>query len=248
MTMNQPSAVAIAGALAVVLGLAAPAHAVFTGGPSVRVTPNDQVEIRWIVGFAGDGTVDLFDNPDGTGTAIIGQVSVAPATDHTITFNVGGAVVPDTHYYFKVLHRDPNKNLPDTTNEPPPFPPVFTGVQAISGLSVVTGNDSALVSWDANVIGWGRVQYNLAPDPTSTGPPPVLTVGDTLNVTDHMIELTGLSPRTTYHYLVSNLHAIDGGTLAEEFGSFTTVPEPSAVILASLAMFGVVSRRPRRNR
>jgi hypothetical protein len=101
-----------------------------------------------------------------------------------------------------------------------------------------------MISWDANVIGWGRVQYNLAPDPTSTGPPPVLTVGDTLNVTGHAMELTGLSPNTTYLFSVSNLHAIDGGTLAEASGSFTTVPEPSAVLLLSpLAWVGVACRR-----
>jgi hypothetical protein len=34
---------------------ASPAMAGFTGGPSVRVTLNSKVEIRWIANFVGDG-------------------------------------------------------------------------------------------------------------------------------------------------------------------------------------------------
>jgi len=225
-------------AAAVVLGLAAPARAVFTGGPSVRVTPNDKVEIRWIADFIGDGTVNLFDNPNGSGTPVITNVSVAPANDHTITFNVGGVLTADTTSYFKVTHHDPNNNRPDLTNEPPPFPPVFTGVQAISGLSVVPGANSALVSWDANVIGLGRVDYGLtSPDGN--------VASDAFNTTDHSIGLTGLSPNTTYQFLASNLHAIDGGTLASLSGSFTTVPEPSAGTGVAAAVMLLARRRRR---
>src|SRR5688572_15615165 len=62
----------------------------FTGGPSVRLLPPNEsipfsrVEIRWIADFAGDGKVEVFDNPNGTGTPIDTKVSVAPALDHTI--------------------------------------------------------------------------------------------------------------------------------------------------------------------
>ena len=233
--------------LAVVLVLAAPAWAVFTGGPSVRVTPNDKFAIQWNTNFQGDGRVDLFTNPDGNGL-IDGNGSSVTGSGHTIEFSVGGILTPNTTYYFKVLHRDPTNVRPDLTNEPPPFPPVFTGVQAIGNVSVQPGVDSALISWDANVIGLGRVAYGL------TTPGDVGTLTDSLNVTGHTIELTGLLPETTYVYRVSNLHAIDGDALALRPGlrsaevlSFTTLPEPTLAAAVTLGA-GVALARRRRSR
>jgi len=233
----------IAPTLAIVLAL----HGPFISGPSVRVSPNppsefNKFEIRWIADFVGDGDVRLFTNPDGTGE-IDGKVTPGSANDHTVDFTVGGVLTPDTTYYFKVTHTDPTGARPDLTNEPPPFPPVYTGVQAIGSVLVQPGTDSALISWDANVIGFGQVAFGI------TTPGDVGTVTDDLNVTNHSIELTGLSPGTTYQFRVSNLHAIDGDALASATGSFTTlgapVPEPSAFVAwAGLALSGmVVSRR-----
>jgi len=44
-----------------------------------------------------------------------------------------------------------------------------------------------------------------------------------LNVTDHAIELTELSPGTAYKFRVSNRHAIDGAVVASQEGEFTTL-------------------------
>lgn len=103
---------------------------------------------------------------------------------------------------------------------------------------------SALISWDANVIGFGQVEYGTAASPTFN----FLT--DSLNITDHSIQLTGLAPGTTYQFWVRNLHAIEGFTLAEEIGSFTTlsapVSEPSTLMAwAALATVGIVVSRRR---
>lgn len=235
MKMHLLSAATIAAAVA--LGLAAPARADFIGGPSVRVSPHptfgfNVVEVRWIADFTGDGTLSLFDNPDGSGTPVNTKVSATPAVDHTLAFNVAGVVAADTTYYFKVTHHDPNNNRPDLTNEPPPFPALFTGAQAISNVLVQPDTDSVLISWEANVIGLGHVDFGIG---TIAGN----AASDILNITDHTIELTGLSPNTTYQFRVGNLHAIDGGTLVEQFGSFTTVPEPSAFLLTGLGLAGL---------
>jgi hypothetical protein len=107
--------IAFAAVAAVVLALVlSPAviHAAFTGGPSVRVSPNSKVEIRWIPDFVGDGILELFDNPNGSETAIDTKRTIAPANDHTLAFNVGGVVAPDSTYYFKITHRDPQGNVP----------------------------------------------------------------------------------------------------------------------------------------
>jgi len=73
----------------------------FTGGPSVRVSPNDKVEFRWSADVSWRAFVEVFDNPDGTGAPIEKQESVdgsglpVVSTDHTVTINVG-LLQPDT--------------------------------------------------------------------------------------------------------------------------------------------------------
>jgi hypothetical protein len=138
------------------LSLTAVANAAFNLGPSVRVSPNYSVEFRWSADFVGSGKVEIFDNPDGSGTPIDSK-SVPPANDQTITWNVGGILKADTAYYFKVTHID--GIIPDLTNGPPPYPPFFTGAQAISNVFVDADVESAVISWDANVIGYGSVVY-----------------------------------------------------------------------------------------
>jgi hypothetical protein len=222
--MGSPFAVSRAGqailpaTLAVVglmLGLASETRALpYTGGPSVRVSPNTNVEIRWTANFVGDGKVEIFDNPNG-GAWIDAKTSLA-AAGHTIEFSVGGVLQADRTYFFRVIHKDPTNVRPDLTNDPPPYPPFFTGTQAISNVHVesITTN-SAVISWEANVIGYGSVVYGTAA--LDQGP-----VEDSFNVTNHAIELTGLSPGTTYQFRVSNRHAIDGTSLADATGQFTT--------------------------
>jgi hypothetical protein len=206
-----PATLAVAGLM---LGLASETWAAFTGGPSVRVIPNTSVEIRWTANFVGEGWVEIFGNPNG-GVFIDAGTSPA-AAGHTIDFSIGGLLQAERTYFFRVRHRDPTGVLPDLTNDPAPYPPFFTGAQAISNVHVesITTN-SAVISWEANVIGYGSVVYGTAA--LDQGP-----VEDTFNVTNHAIELTGLSPGTIYQFRVSNRHAIDGTSLADATGQFTT--------------------------
>ena len=143
-------------------------------------------------------------------------------TEHRVDFTVSatGVIKPDTTYFFKVTHKDVTGVRPDLTNDPAPYPPFFTGAQAIGPVVVEPGPDNAEISWDANVIGSGRVEYGPT---TAYGQ----TVDDAQNVADHSITLTLLQPATTYFFRVSNRHAIDGGSLAEQTGSFTTLSSSS---------------------
>ena len=98
-------------------------------------------------------------------------------------------------------------------------------MQAIGDVFADVDVDSAVISWVANVVGFGRVDYGLAsPDEQSAS--------DVDNITNHAIVLAGLSPGTTYQFRVSNRHAIDGDSLAEETGLFTTLDSaPSGIRL-----------------
>ncbi len=195
----------------------------FTGGPSVRVSPNAKLEIRWVADFIGNGKVELFDNPDGTGTPVASDVTPAAGNDHTIAFNVGGSVAANTKYHFKVMHKDPTGSFSDLTN-PTPLPPVFTGVQTITDVLGAPEITSAQVSWDANVIGLGSVMFGTTtPD---QGP-----VEDAFNIPNHAISLTGLTADTLYQFKVTNKHAIDMGSLAEATGQFRTQRDVSSLDL-----------------
>ena len=210
-----PTTLAVAGLM---LGLASETWAdgcCFTGGPSVRVSPNIKVEFRWTANFVGDGRVEIFDNPNGGVPIAVGTSSVSGA-GHTIEIGVGGVLQADTTYFFRVIHKDPTNVRPDLTNDPAPYPPFFTGVQAIGDVFADVDVDSAVISWVANVIGFGRVDYGSAS-------PAEHLASDVDNSTNHAITLAGLSPGTAYQFRVSNRHAIDGDSLAETTGMFTTL-------------------------
>jgi hypothetical protein len=217
------SVVAVCAAMTVMLVPGVASAAQFLVGPSVRVTPNTQVEIKWTNDVAWFGKVEIFTSADGTGAPIaahraedaLGNPIVAAT--QTISFAVDGTVIaPNSTYYFRVTATDPTGSNGDDIT-PAPLPAFFTGAQALSDVQVTPGTTSAVVSWQANVIGLGRVEYGLD---TSYGQ----TVDDALNVTDHSLSLSGLQPNTLYYYRVSNRHAIDGDAVATSTGSFRTLP------------------------
>jgi hypothetical protein len=120
-------------------------------------------------------------------------VTVDSANDQRFVFFVDGVVIKeDTPYFFRVTHHDPNGGVPDEST-PPPLPPVFTGEQAVGDVFTDVDVDSAVLSWTANVIGFGRADYGIAsPDEHSAT--------DQDNITDHAIVLSGLSAATTYQF------------------------------------------------
>jgi hypothetical protein len=212
--------------IAVALATAAPQ---FTGGPSVRVTPNVQIEFKWITDVSWLGKIDIFDNPDGTGTPLVSVQATDAignpiiATQQIVTVNVGTPLANDSGYFFRVTATDPSNNLPPIVTSTP-LPPFFTGTQALTnvGASSITSS-SATIAWQANVIGFGKVVYGTSNQ----------TVEDTFNITDHAIDLTGLSPATTYQFMASNVHAIDGDDLASATGQFTTSGVTTTVVFSA---------------
>lgn len=200
------------------------------GGPSVRVTPNAAVEFKWITDVIWNGQVNIFDNRDGTGQPLKMIPTPAASTTQDVDVAVGAApLLPDTTLYFQVIAQDPGDptSLIYSPQQGSPLPSFFTGAQALSDVQVNPGTTSAQVSWEANVIGFGQVEYGQT---TSFGQ----TVEDAQNVTDHSFTLSGLQPSTPYFFQVCNLHAIDGDCLASSTGSFTTLARFTDQFLAPL--------------
>jgi hypothetical protein len=196
----------------------------FTGGPAVRVSPNVSIEFKWITDVAWFGKVEVFDNPDGTGTPITGKQALdvngvaSAATTQDVVIPVGQALLANTGYFFKVTATDPSNNLPDIVT-PAPLPPVFTGAQMIQSASAsAITSSSATLAWQANVIGFGKATAA------------VTSSQDTFDITSHAIDFSGLQAGTTYQFTVANLHAIDGDALASATGQFTTTAVPTTVV------------------
>jgi len=57
----------------------------YTGGPSVRVTPNVSVEFKWITDVSWLGLVGVFNNPDGLGTPLVNRPSIDVAGNPIIS-------------------------------------------------------------------------------------------------------------------------------------------------------------------
>ena len=198
----------------------------FTGGPSVRVTANNQIEFKWSTDVAWLGKVDIFDKIDatvpffttwavdggGTKTQLQDQVAFAP---------VGGSITPDTKFFFQVTAIDPMDSTA-TVSFPVVIPwlPVFTGQQALSNVAALSiTQTSATVSWNGNMIGTGRVTLNTSAQAT-----------DNSNAEAHAIPIGNLTAGTTYQYTAETVNAEDGGVLASSSGNFQTListPPPS---------------------
>jgi hypothetical protein len=214
-----------AGALLFVPGVTWAAQ--FTGGPSVRVADDIQIEFEWITDVSWFGKIEIFANPDGTGTPVLSRPVTDPtgflfaAAHQDIIIPVVAPLQPNSGYYFRVTASDP-AGIQQDFSTPTPLPPVFTGGQQLFNVAAqsITTN-SATIAWSANVIGFGRVVYGASNQ----------TVQDAFNITDHALDLTGLSPSTTYQFTASNLHAIDGNSLASQSGQFTTASPPITVVL-----------------
>jgi hypothetical protein len=192
----------------------------FLGGPSVRVNPGTSVEFKWITDVAWFGKVEIFSTADGSGTPLLTKRSediaatAIKATQQVISVDVGPVLADNTTYYVKVTATDPTGATADLIS-PAPLPPFFTGAQAVSNIQAdLITTTSVTISWQANVIGYGNIAFGTTSLDQS--------VQDFNNTTDHSIQVTGLSPGTTYQFRVSNLHAIDGDALASTTVQFTT--------------------------
>jgi len=210
-----------------------------TNGPSVRVIPGDRVEFEWVTGdfFGGTfdwyGKVEIFTSSDGTGLiATKRSVDAAgtpiAAADQVVSFPLPNPVMAsDTTYYFRVTASDPTGSNPDSMT-PAPLPSFFTGTQAVSNVQVTPGMTTADISWQANVIGLGHVDYGTSTAYGQTAedwqPTDLLLAGTGLpNTANHSVALSGLQPGTVYEFRVCSRHAVDGDCLASSSGSFTTL-------------------------
>ena len=108
-------------------------------------------------------------------------------------------------------------NNPNASSTPTSTPDI--AAPTISSIAAVPTHNTAAISWLTNESSDSQVAYG-----TSTSYGSQMTLNSTL-VTNHLAQLTGLSPSTLYHYRVSSKDA--AGNLATSTDqSFTTLAAP----------------------
>jgi len=143
-------------------------------------------------------------------------------TSHSVSLT---GLSPQTTYHYKVKSSDvaglPAQSGDFTFTTADIGAPVISGVSAID--VTMTG---ATIIWITDDPGQSQVEYGTKP---TLG---LITVLDTNAVTSHSVELTDLSPGTTYHYVVKSKDASGLWTLSGD-NTFTTVADPTGVVPGS---------------
>lgn len=175
--------------------------------------------------IAWDGTTLSFDITVGTGARNL-QAMVPTAVDGIPlnTIHWDGSPVSYTAQTIKGIEYAffaAEAGSYDVTYEPDTTPPVISGVSS----EAYTG-DTATISWTTDEPATSHVDYGTDPDSL------LQSITDSAYVTEHTVELTGLSPNTQYHYRVSSEDASGNASTAPEAGNppatFTT---PSASLI-----------------
>ena len=154
--------------------------------------------VTWSTNEGATSRVDYGTSPTALAQS---QTSAALVASHHVLLT---DLSPLTTYYYRVTSEDSSLNA--ATHPLPTDPPLtFTtnnGVPPlISGVSVIPGNTTALVTWTTDLASDSRVRFGTSPGTLDQ------TAADGTLVTAHAIALTGLTPSTTYYYQVSSTEA-----------------------------------------
>ncbi|OGL78503.1 hypothetical protein A3J43_03960 [Candidatus Uhrbacteria bacterium RIFCSPHIGHO2_12_FULL_54_23] len=167
-----------------------------------------------------------------TSTAVAGEPSPAVA-GAAESFTVTG-LSPTTTYWFALRATDDAGNTSGLSNVVSTTTPADTAAPVISGVIVtdITTN-SAKVKWMTDEIASSLVEYGTT---ASYG----LNASSTGMLMSHAVPLSGLTPSTTYHFLVSSSDAF-GNTATSTDRTFLTLatstpPITTTTIQARLQM------------
>jgi hypothetical protein len=172
---------------------------------AVNATPGTTTAtISWTTDRSSTSRVDYGTSPS---SLTLNASSATLVTSHSI--NLSG-LANVTTYYYRVTSVDSSGNSstsPVTTSSPATFttvssnPPVITLVTAIPGIS-----GAATITWTTDKPSTSRVDYG-----TSSGSL-TLNVSDPTLVTSHSLNLSGLTPGTTYYYRVTSVDSLNNSS------------------------------------
>ena len=185
--------------------------------------------ITWNTDKLADSQVEY-----GTSTAYGSSTAIntAQVIAHSVTLS---GLSPNTLYHYRVKSRDASGNLGvsgDFTFSSSPnngVPPTISAVQAVA-----VSNTSVYITWNTSAAVSSQVEYGTtAAYGTST---PV----DSTPVTNHSVQLNGLTPGSIYHYRVKSGDQCGNLATSPDF-TFSTSSTPPNNIWASTVTPSVTS-------
>ena len=207
---------------------------VITGVTASPVANGTSATITWTTNEGATSRVDYGTSADALNQNVNNATLV---TSHSV--NLTG-LTPGTTYHFRVRSTDaatnegtspPPSEPPTTFTTPTPdtTPPVITGVTA----TPVANGTSATITWTTNEGATSRVDYGTSADALNQN------VNNATLVTSHSVNLTGLTPGTTYHFRVRSTDAATNeGTSpppSEPPTTFTTpTPDTTAPVITGV--------------
>lgn len=139
-------------------------------------------------------------------------------TSHSVTLT---SLSKDTNYYIAVESSDAAGNVATSSQQSFATSGVDTTAPTISAVAAsnITAN-GATISWLTNEPATSKVYYNSG---SSISFSTAGVVNDVSLVTNHLLDLSGLSANATYYFAVRSLDAASNATTSAEY-SFTTLP------------------------
>lgn len=201
---------------------------------SVNSTPaHNSAKITWNTNEGATGKVYYGTaNPLNIGSAS----SVAESTwwslptGHSVTLT---SLSASTTYYFVIESKDKKGNTATssqhsftTSQTPDSTDPVITAISS-SGV----GTSTVTINWTTNESANSKVYYSGS-TPVSTGS--AATKSDGAMVTHHSLQLTGLTPGTTYYFKVESSDASGNSTLSSETSFATAALDTTAPIISAI--------------
>lgn len=199
---------------------------------------HQSASISWITNESATGKVYYgTSTPLNTGTAWT-KSDNSLQTGHS--FNLSNLTATTT-YYFIVESKDKKGNtatssqMSFTTGAAPD-----TAAPSISAVGFSVSTSTATITWTTNENANSKVYYGTV-TPLNTGS--ALTKSSATMVTSHSLQLTGLTPNTTYYFKVESKDSSNNGSMSSET-SFTTAALPAdttAPIISSTAASNIGS-------
>lgn len=203
---------------------------VFTLEPIILETTNTSVTLYWETDESADGYVNY-----GIGSNLNKRKGKGKKTTrHQVMLS---GLQPNTSYNYEVTSTDLSGNVATFTGSVSKRSAGFqTDLNADTTAPSITSQpqvvsvtpETALISWATDEIADSRVYYGELGDPLA------LFAGDIEYTSDHLVQLTGLTPNTTYSFQASSRDSSGNGPTLASTVQFTTpdtggTPAPSII-------------------
>lgn len=178
--------------------------------------------ITWTTDELSDSTVGYsttagnFDSETGVATMV---------TDHSVTLT---GLTPGTIYYLRAKSSDPDTNEATDSSGGDGYSFTTLSGPAISNTSASTvQNTKATITWNTDVAANSTVYYSTNSDMSGA-----MSTSDSGSVTDHSVDISGLSAGTRYYFYVQSGVAIDNN--GGEYYYFNTTSDSTGPVISDV--------------